>query len=150
MFALYMLIPMVGAYTYINIISSFWIESFNALKSVLSDISSFIFISICLEYLLPYLHIHSLCVLTSEAFVDSHFLATLCLLIGKYSSLTFKVIINRNESMAILLSFNCSFCGSYMFLSYSVYHFLLCIYYGFLPCIYPVSHITSYVNSSLF
>ena len=80
--------------------------------------SSFLLISICMEYLVPSPHFQSVCVSRSEvslletAYIWVLFvyhLATLCLFVGAFNPFTFKVIIN----MYILV--NCHFVNCFGF-----------------------------------
>ena len=119
---------------------------------------SFLCISLCMKYLFSSFCFQSICVFRSYMTVSyrQHIhvtlvlihLATLCLLSGAFSQITFKVIIDRSVLIAILLVVFWLFCSS-LFLSFSLVLFpgdlmtffnvtfsffpiyVLCIYYGF-------------------
>ena len=81
-------------------------------------IATFALISICKECLFPSPHFQSVCVPWSEmcllqkAYIGSGFLihsASLCLLVGIFNPLTFKVIIDRYDLIPLYLV-NLGFC----------------------------------------
>ena len=96
----------------------------------------FLVFSIGMSYLFPSPHIQCICVLCDKVsfciqqiegfcfFIKS---STLCLLIGAFSSLTFKVIIDRYVFIAILnLVFHFIICFSFLFFV-GCFHFILCL-----------------------
>ena len=109
----------------------------------------FLAIFICLKYLFPSAHFQSMCVLCPKVgllYAGSFFFfiqpAILCLLLGAFSSLTFKVIIDRYVFITILnlnfsdwlcislfLSFCFFFCG---LICFSLYY--ACIFFLFGSC----------------